>query len=87
MLQNYSDPSSKVLQKHTCISGTEYMAEITSDLYCSWSTTKEVIIYNGGKTASSVNGIGKTWQLHAKESNWIALSHYEQKQIQNRLKT
>ena len=79
MLQNYSDQSSKVLQKHTYINGTEYTAEINSDLYCSWSTTKEVIIYNGGKMASSVNGIGKTEQLHAKESNWIALSHYEQK--------
>ena len=31
--------------------------------------TKEVRIYNVEKTASSLNGIGKTGQLHAKESN------------------
>ena len=28
--------------------------------------TKEVRIYNGAKTASSVNGAGKTGQLHVK---------------------
>ena len=33
----------------------------------------------GEKTASSINGAGKTGQLHAKESNWITLSHYAQK--------
>ena len=26
------------------------------------------------KTASSINGVGKTGQLHAKESNWTTLS-------------
>jgi len=31
--------------------------------------TKEIRIYNGEKTASSINGVGKTGQLHAKESN------------------
>ena len=29
--------------------------------------TKEVRIYNGTKTASSINGAGKTEQLHVKE--------------------
>ena len=29
--------------------------------------TKEAIIYNGAKTASSINGAGKTGQLHIKE--------------------
>ena len=29
--------------------------------------TKEAIIYNGAKTASSINGAGKTGQLHVKE--------------------
>ena len=29
--------------------------------------TKEARIYNGAKTASSINGAGKTGQLHAKE--------------------
>ena len=29
--------------------------------------TKEARIYNGAKTASSINGTGKTVQLHVKE--------------------
>ena len=29
--------------------------------------TKEARIYNGAKTAPSINGAGKTEQLHAKE--------------------
>ena len=29
--------------------------------------TKEARIYNGAKTASSINGVGKTGQLHVKE--------------------
>ena len=29
--------------------------------------TKEAGIYNGAKTASSINGAGKTGQLHVKE--------------------
>ena len=31
------------------------------------SLTKEARIYNGAKTASSINGAGKTGQLHVKE--------------------
>ena len=31
------------------------------------SLTKEARIYNGAKTASSINGAGKTRQLHIKE--------------------
>ena len=34
---------------------------------------KEARIYDGEKRASSINGVGKTIQLHAKESNWITL--------------
>ena len=30
---------------------------------------KEARIYNGAKTASSINGAGKTGQLHVKEWN------------------
>ena len=33
-------------------------------------------MYNGGKTPSLVNSAGKTAQLHAKESIWIAFSHH-----------
>ena len=31
------------------------------------SVTKEARIYNGGKTVSSISGVGKTGQLHVKE--------------------
>ena len=31
--------------------------------------TNEARIYNGAKTASSINGAGKTGQLHIKEQN------------------
>ena len=41
--------------------------------------TKEARIYNGAKTASSINGVGKTGQLHTKESDWTTLSHHVQK--------
>ena len=36
-------------------------------------------VYNGEKTASSINCVGKTGQLHEKESNWTILSHHVQK--------
>ena len=31
--------------------------------------TKEARIYNGAKTASSINGAGKTGQIHVKQWN------------------
>ena len=33
------------------------------------STTKEARLYNGEKTVSSINGAGKTGQLHMKKWN------------------
>ena len=36
--------------------------------------TKEARIYNGEKIASSVNCVGNTGQLPAKESNWTTLT-------------
>ena len=36
-------------------------------------------IYNGEKTASSINSVCKTVQLHVKESNWTTFSHHIQK--------
>ena len=36
-------------------------------LWDTLSFTKETRIYNGEKTASSINGAGKTGQLHVKE--------------------
>ena len=35
--------------------------------------TKEARIYNGAKTASSINGAGKTGQLHVKK---MKLEHF-----------
>ena len=46
--------------------------------------TKEARIYNGAKTASSINGAGETGQLCAKES--ITFSHHTLKKPQNGLK-
>ena len=43
--------------------------------------TKEARIYSRGKTASSINGVGKTGQLHAEETNWTTLSHHAQKKF------
>ena len=36
---------------------------------CALFFTKEARIDNGAKTASSINGAGKTRQLHVKERN------------------
>ena len=36
-------------------------------------------LYNGAKTASSINGVGKAEQLHAKEANWTTFSHHAKK--------
>jgi len=36
-------------------------------LWVPYFLTKEARIYNGAKTASSINGAGKTGQLHVKE--------------------
>ena len=52
--------------------------EINPHLY-GQSMTKETRIYNGEETASSINGVGKTGQLHVKESNWTTFSHHPQK--------
>ena len=40
------------------------------------SVTKEARIYNEEKTASSINGVGKIGQLHAKESNWTTFPYH-----------
>ena len=41
--------------------------EINACTYRYLILTKEARIYNGAKTASSINGAGKTGQLHVKE--------------------
>lgn len=40
---------------------------------------KKARVYNGENTASSVKGVGKTGQVHAKESNWTTVAHHAQK--------
>ena len=55
------------------INGTRWRAQRQMDapmgsFFCfCFFLTKEVRIYNGAKTASSMNGGGKTGQLHIKE--------------------
>ena len=41
--------------------------EINPCTYGTLFLTKEARIHNGAKTASSINGAGKTGQLHVKE--------------------
>ena len=38
--------------------------------------TKEPRIYNGKRTVSSINGVAKTGQPHAKEWNWTPILHH-----------
>ena len=49
--------------------------------------TKEPRTYNGERTVSSINGVGKTRQLHAKERNWTTILHHTQILTQDGLKT
>ena len=41
--------------------------EVNPYTMCILFLTREARIYNGAKTASSINGAGKTGQLHVKE--------------------
>ena len=54
-------------------------SEINPYLYGQLIYDKEARIYNEEKTTSSIDGIGKTEQFHAKGSNWITVSHHIQK--------
>ena len=53
--------------------------EINPHLFWWLIYDKGGLIYSGEKIASSINGVGKTRHLHAKESNWTALSDHIQK--------
>ena len=48
--------------------------------------TKGLRIDHGGRRVSSINGVGKTGQPHAKEGNWTIILHHTQKLTQNELK-
>ena len=50
-----------------------------SSLYGQLTKEKEANIYNREKTASSINGVGKTEQPHVQDSNWTTFSHHMQK--------
>ena len=41
--------------------------------------TKEARIHNGAKTASLINGAGKSGQLHVKEWNYNTSEHHTQR--------
>ena len=41
--------------------------------------TKEARVYNGAKTSSSINGTGKTGQLHVKETRALSNTIHKNK--------
>ena len=49
------------------------------NLHMPQAQPKQKRIYNGGKTATLINGVGETGQLHKKESNWTTSSPHIQK--------
>ena len=53
--------------------------EMNPQLYGQLIYDNEAKIYKKKKTASSRNGVGKTGQIHAKESNWTTLPYPIQK--------
>ena len=68
ILKSYSDQDSMVLaQKQKYIPMEQGSPEINSRTYGCLIFEKEARIYNGAKTASSINGTGKTGELHVKE--------------------
>ena len=70
-----SDYTTKLQSSRQCGTGTKTeiqtngtrQKEITLAPMDTLFLTKEARIYNGAKTASSINGAGKTGQLHVKE--------------------
>ena len=72
ILQSYSHQDSMVLaqkQKYRPMGQDWKPGNKPMHLWVPYFFTKEAIIYNGAKTASSINGAGKTGQLHVKEWN------------------
>ena len=67
-------------KKYTYAHGTELTAQKKTHAYMvNSSMTKEVTIYNGENITSSINGVEKTGQLHAQESNWNPFSYHLKK--------
>ena len=70
ILQSYSHQDSMVLgqkQKYRTMEQDRKPRNKPMHLWVPYFFTKEARIYNGAKTASSLNGAGKTGQLHIKE--------------------
>ena len=68
------------MKTYTQVNATELRAQKYAHTYkVNQSMTKESRIYSGEKTVSSINDVGKTGQVHAKESNWTTFSHHTQK--------
>ena len=83
ILQSYSNQNSTVLaqkQTHTSMEQNRDPRNEPTFTYCAvnlWQ--KEVRMYSGEKTASSINSVGKTGQLHANVTNWTTFSPHIQK--------
>ena len=70
ILQSYSHQDSMVLaqkQKYRPVEQDRKPRNKPMHLWVPYFLTKEERTYNGPKTASSINGAGKTGQLHVKE--------------------
>ena len=76
--KNYNNQNSWYWHKNGCTGqwNRRESPEITYSYEAYQSKTKKARIQNGEKTASSVNSVGKTGQLHAKESAWSTCSYY-----------
>ena len=76
ILQSYSHQDSMVLaqkQKYRPMEQYQKPRNKPMQLWVTLFLTKEARVCNGAKTASSINGFGKTGQLHAKKSNATTL--------------
>ena len=72
ILQSYSHKDSIVLAQKQKFRPTEQDRKPRNKNHAPLGNlylTKEAKIYNGAKTASSINGAGKTGQIHEKEWN------------------
>ena len=70
ILQSYGHQDSMILaqkQKYRPMEQDRKPRNKPTHLWVALFLTKEAWIFNGAKTASSINGAGKTEQIHVKE--------------------